>query len=218
MRIRKLTYLAAAAAVALTAAVAASAPASAATSDVLTVSSVGGANVNVGDVLTAPLSSPGVFTVTGGSISCPTGSFTASVTGNPAAGTGNATESVTGLTFTASTCTDTIPGTSGVSSVGLASPATGTVSDTAGTLTLTSLNVKVVLKTLLGTLTCNYGTSGSVTVVVGTLSNTGNKLVFVSATVNLITGSSLCPSTGKFSATFSPITDTTQAAKPVFLN
>lgn len=205
MLIRKLAYLGATSAIALTAGLAAAAPAGAATSDVLTYGSVGGTNVPSGAALSAPLTAPGVFTTSLGNISCPTGSFTSSVTSNPTV-PGPAVLSVTGLTFTAASCTDGIKGTTKVVSVGLAAPATASVSSTTSTLTLTSLNVKVVLATLLGNLTCNYGTAGTVTSVVGALSNTGNTLTFTNAPVNLVTGSAACPSSGTFSATFSPIT------------
>jgi len=194
MRKRTLTYLAAAAASLLLAAVPA-APALAATGGVLTVGAVGGTNVNVGDALTAALSGKDKT--------------------NPAASTGKATETVTGIAFTASSCTSSITGTTSVVSIGLKASTSPVATVTVSTLKLSVKPiVTVVLGTVLGNVTCYYG--GTIS---GALSNTGSSLAFKNANTTTQTGSSsLCPASGKFTATYKPILDTTQASQPVFVN
>src|SRR5947209_14459244 len=114
---RKFTGLGVAAALGLAAAFAAAPAASADAVDVLTTGSVGGANVTVGDVLQAGLTSGTTATfldANGKGVTCTTATFTASVTANPAA-PGAATESVTNLTF--SGCKSNISGVSSVKSI-----------------------------------------------------------------------------------------------------
>jgi hypothetical protein len=193
--------------------------AGAATVDVLTVGSVGGANVNVYDSLTGAINSDFVFTTSSGTVDCKTGQFTASVTANPAKGTGNAVESITQLHAAPASCTTTIAGTTSVVSVEIASPATGNVVDgTSPKLKVTHLDEQVVLASFLGNVTCDYGTTGSVTEIDGSLSNTNNSISFATQNVNLISGSGLCPSTGTFQGGVGPVKDTTQSSKAVFVN
>jgi hypothetical protein len=218
MRKRTYSYLAASglAAAAATAVLAlGAAPALAATGhtvDTLTVSKAGGTNVKVKDALDAALSGTSVFTTSAGNLSCTAGSFASTVKTNSAT---KATETVTGLSFTPSSCSSGITGTTGVISIGLK---TGTAPVATVTASTSKLTVKptatVVLGTILGNVTCYY--SGSLT---GTLSNTNHSLVFTKAKMTSQTGSSsLCPSTGTFTATYAPITDTTQGKKDVYVN
>ncbi|HEV3172070.1 MAG TPA: hypothetical protein VGZ32_17095 [Actinocrinis sp.] len=208
---RKHIYLGAGAtALALLTAVAAG-PASAAGGDELTA---GGANVAVGDVISATLSSPNAtFSTSSGNISCTASSFSSTDATNPAEGTAEATETVHTLAF--SSCTSTIFGTVSVKSVGL----------TAGTAPLATVadepsdnpvdlnvspSVKVVLNTILGSVTCIY--SGP---VAGVVSNAADTITFTGQTVAKAPGSSaLCPSTGTFTATYGNVVDQSITGTP----
>ena len=214
MRHRTRTYLATAAAAALLAALPA-APALAATGGVLTVGSAGGTSVNVGDALTAALTGTAAFSTSAGNLDCTAGAFAVKDKTNPAASTGKAAETVTGISFTASSCTSSISGTSGVQSIGLKTGTAPTATVTASTMKMSVKPiVTVVLSTVLGNVTCYYG--GTIS---GALSNTNSSLAFKSAKVTSQSGSSsLCPASGKFTATFEPIKDTTQGSLSVFVN
>lgn len=193
--------------------------AGAATGDVLTVGSVGGANVNVNDSLTGAINADFVFTTSMGTIDCSSGSFTASVTANPAAGSGNATESITGLHADPASCSTTVSGTTDVVSVEINGAATGTVSDGASpTLAVTGLDEQVVMDSILGQVTCDYGTTGTVTEIDGTLSNTNNSISFATQNVNLISGSGLCPTSGTFGGGVGPVNDASQSGQATFVN
>src|SRR5438445_6779215 len=114
---RKHAYLGAGIAAGALLAAFSTAPATADTVDELTA---GGANVAVGDSVTANLaSSTATFATSIGNIVCTGSNFATTDASNPAVGTGLATETVTALSF--SGCTSTISGTSGVSSIGLTS-------------------------------------------------------------------------------------------------
>jgi len=217
---RRISSLAAAFLVVLATAFGAS-PASAATGGVLTVGALNGTNVNPGspgDTLTAVLNAGGVFTTSSGNISCSTGNFTATVNTNPNK-PGTATETVTALHFVPSSCTDTIAGTSGVVSIDLkVNGAASAVDGTSPQLKVTSMDEKVVLKTSLGNLVCDYGTAGTVTQIVGSLSNSTGNVTFSAAPVARVSGTVTCPATGTFTATFGPILDQSQANQRVYIN
>ena len=193
--------------------------AGAATGGVLTVGSAGGTNVNVNDTLTGAINSDFVFTTSSGTIDCSTGQFTAKVTANPAKGTGNAVESITQLHADPAKCSTTVSGTISVVSVEINGPATGNVVDgTSPKLKVTGLDEQVTLASFLGNVTCDYGTTGSVTEVDGSLSNTTNSISFATQNVNLISGSGLCPTSGTFQGGVGPVKDTTQSSQKVFVN
>ncbi|MEU6534471.1 Tat pathway signal sequence domain protein [Streptomyces sp. NPDC047000] len=204
MRTRILLALAgSAAALSLTAV-----PASAAT-PVLTTSA--GA-VAVGDVVTAPLASGTSATLyssaTGTSgVKCTTSQFTASVTSNPDA-PGTATESVSGHSFTASSCTSNVLGVTGVSSVTVDNlPYTASVTS-GGALTVSpgsagAIQTTVKLSTLLGSITCVYQASG----LTGTASNADSSINFTNQQFTKVSGSSLCFASGYFTAKYAPVTD-----------
>ncbi|GEJ99938.1 Tat pathway signal sequence domain protein [Streptomyces sp. 1-11] len=217
MRTRTLLALAGAA-TALT--VATAVPSSAAAGAVLTKGSVGGTAVGVGDTLTAPLASGTTATLyssaTGTSgVSCKTSQFTAKVTSNPAA-PGTATESVTGHTFGASSCTSNVTGVLGVSSIVIDNlPYTATVTS-AGALTVTppsgsTIQTTVKLNTLLGTVTCVYRAPS----LAGTASNTDSSISFTNQQFTKFSGSTLCFSNGYFTAKYAPVTD---AGTRVYVN
>ncbi|ALV32691.1 hypothetical protein [Streptomyces sp. CdTB01] len=188
------------------------APASAADTAVLTTGSAGGAAVAVGDTLTAPLAAGTHATLyssaTGTSgVSCASSTFSATVTDNPAA-PGTATESVSGQTFDSSSCTSNVLGVTGVSSITVDNlPYTTTVASD-GTLTVTpasgsTIQTTVKLKTLLGSITCVYQAPS----LSGTADNADNSINFTNQQFTKVSGSSLCFSSGYFTAKYAPVTD-----------
>jgi len=188
------------------------APASAADTPVLTTGSAGGTAVAVGDTLTAPLASGTNATLyssaTGTSgVSCTSSTFSATVTDNPSA-PGTATESVSGQTFDSSSCTSNVLGVTGVSSITVDNlPYTTTVAS-GGTLTVSpasgsTIQTTVKLKTLLGSITCVYQAPS----LTGTADNADNSINFTNQQFTKVSGSSLCFSSGFFTAKYAPVTD-----------
>jgi hypothetical protein len=195
-------------------------PASAADT-VLTTGGLAGDAVAVGDTLNAALASgtTGRFysSATGTSgISCAQSAFNATVTDNPAA-PGTATESVTAHTF--GSCTSNVLGVLGVTSITVNNlPYTTTVTS-GGVVTVSPaagsvLQTTVVLRTLLGSINCVYQAPS----ITGTSDNADNSINFVSQPFTRTSGSSLCFSTGYFSAKYAPVTNTTQGGGSVFTN
>ncbi|MCH5672362.1 Tat pathway signal sequence domain protein [Streptomyces gilvus] len=187
-------------------------PASAADTPVLTTGATGGTAVAVGDVLTAPLASGTSATLyssaTGTSgVSCTSSTFTATVTDNPSA-PGTATESVGAQTFDSSSCTSNVLGVTGVTSITVDNlPYTTTVASD-GTLTVTpasgsTIQTTVKLKTLLGSISCVYQAPS----LTGTTSNTDASINFTNQQFTKTSGSSLCFSSGYFTAKYAPVTD-----------
>lgn len=222
MRISRTLATAALASLALTGA--AVAPAQAA-SAVLTTGSPSGPAVAVGDVLTANLVSGTNATfynsATGTTgVKCAASSFSATVTANPAA-PGSAVERLDTQTF--GSCTSNVIGVTGVKSITVTSlPFTNTVSDAPGNpVSLTPgaagvMGTTVVLNTILGSINCNYQNSTGIN---GTTSNTGNTIGFSAQPFALVSGPSLCFSTGYFSALYGQVTDITPPGQPVvFVN
>ncbi|PWI42983.1 Tat pathway signal sequence domain protein [Streptomyces sp. ICBB 8177] len=195
----------------------------AAASSVLTYGSAGGSAVAVGDSLVAPLESgtkATFYSSTSGTsgVSCSSSQFTATVSTNPAA-PGTATESLTGQTF--GSCTSNVVGVTGVKSItvnGL--PFNTSVSDASGDpVTVSpasgSIQTTVVLNTLLGTTTCVYS-GGALT---GAASNSAQTISFANQHFTKTSGSSLCFSSAYFSATYGPVSDTSQSGGPsVYVN
>ncbi len=226
MRTRtSLTLAAAFSALALAAAVvpAAAAAHPEAASPVLTVGSLGGTPVAVGDQLSAPLASGthanfySSSTGTSG-VTCTTSQFVATDVTNPAS-PGSATESLGTQNF--SGCSSNVTGVTGVQSITVNNlPFTTTVSDSSGfpvTVTAGStgpIQTTVVLNTLLGSTTCVY-TSGPLS---GSASNTDNSISFTNQEFTKSSGSSLCFSDAYFTAKYAPVTDTTQGGGKVFVN
>ncbi|MFI2607586.1 Tat pathway signal sequence domain protein [Kitasatospora sp. NPDC018619] len=223
MRISRTLATAALASLALTGA--AMAPAQAAGPAVLTTGSPSGAAVAVGDVLTANLVSGTYATfynsATGTTgVKCAASSFAATVTANPAA-PGSAVERLDTQSF--GSCTSNVVGVTGVKSVTVTNlPFTNTVSDAPGNpVKLTPgaagvMGTTVVLNTILGSISCNYQNSTGIS---GTTSNTGNTIGFAGQAFSLVSGPSLCFTTGYFSATYGPVVDSSVAGSPVlFVN
>ncbi|MFI6154353.1 Tat pathway signal sequence domain protein [Kitasatospora sp. NPDC051170] len=219
MRIRRTLATATLAAIALTGA--AVAPAQADATAVLTTGSLGGPNVSVGDVLTANLVSGTYATFysssTGTSgIKCAASSFSATVTANPAA-PGSAVEQLNTQTF--GSCTSNVFGVTSVRSVTVTNlPFTNTVSDDPGyPVALTpgaagSMGTTVVLGTILGSVTCKYSNT---TGIAGTTDNGANSIGFSAQPFALVSGPGLCFSTGYFSATYGPVSDSSVAGSPL---
>jgi len=220
---RAYLYLAGAAATALVMVMTA-APASAAT-DVLTITKVGGANVNVGDILKAGLvanTSSDFFksaTSTMG-VKCAKSSFSAKVTANPGK-PGTAKESVTSQTF--SSCTSNVSNVMSVKSVKVGNlPYNSTISDSTGmpvTVKQTSstkpLKTTIVLNTTLGAVTCVYKAAS----ISGTASNTGNTVSFKNQKFTKSSGPASCFGSGFFTASYGPVKDTSRTNSPkVFVN
>ncbi|MER6091233.1 Tat pathway signal sequence domain protein [Streptomyces bluensis] len=195
-------------------------PASAA-GTVLTTGSAGGGAVAVGDELSASLATGTTAnfysSATGTSgVSCAASTFKADVKDNPAA-PGTATESVKEHTF--GSCTSNVTGVLGVTSVTVNNlPYTAAVSS-AGAVTVTPapgsvIQTTVVLRTLLGSINCVYQAPS----ISGTSSNGDNSINFTAQPFTRTSGSSLCFSTGYFTAKYTPVTDTTQGGATVFVN
>jgi hypothetical protein len=220
---RKYLYLAGVAGAALCVTFAASA-AFADTGGVLTVGGVGGTNVAVGDTVTASLATgtnATFYSTTTGTtgVTCTASSFSSTVTANPPA-PGVATETIDAQSFTG--CSSNVFGTTGVRSVTLNNlPYQVSVDGTTGAVSVSPgsagpIQSTVVITTLLGTITCVYQpVAGALT---GAADNATNSISFANQQFNKVTGSSLCLATAYWTATYAPVTDTTQAGGAVFVN
>ncbi|MEU5343967.1 Tat pathway signal sequence domain protein [Streptomyces sp. NPDC020766] len=220
---RTRTSLALAAAVTALA-LSAAGPASAADGSVLTTGGAGGTAVAAGAVLNSSLAAGTSATLysssTGTSgLSCTSSKFVASVVDNPTA-PGTATESVTEHTFDSASCTSNVIGVLGVTSIKVDNlPYTSAVGSD-GSVTITppagsTIQTTVVLRTLLGSITCVYRAPS----LSGTADNADNSIAFSKQQFTKFSGSSLCFSNGYFTAKYAPVTDTTQADNPVvFVN
>jgi len=193
--------------------------ASAATTDVLTITKVGGTNVAVGAKLSASLKSgtDAVFSDgTEGSVSCAKSTVTETVKTNPAA-PGTAKLSITKLTL--SKCTASISGiTVTVKSVtDYKPPFKATVSDATGfPVTVTKPGFVVVASADGETVTCTYQAA----TITGAASNTGSAVAFTDQAFTVVSGSnSLCPSGGDLTVTYAPVKDKSVTGNPkVFVN
>jgi hypothetical protein len=193
--------------------------ASAATTDVLTITKVGGTNVAAGAKLSASLKSgtKAVFSDgTAGSVTCAKSTVAETVTTNPAK-PGTAKLSVTGITL--SSCTAKISGiTVTVKSVtDYKPPFATTVSDAKGLpVTVTKPGFTVVASADGVTATCTFQAAS----IKGAASNTGSSVSFTDQAFKVVTGSSsLCPSGGDLTVAYAPVEDTSVKGDPhVFVN
>jgi hypothetical protein len=193
--------------------------ASAATTDVLTITKVGGTNVAVGAKLSASLKSgtKAVFSDgSEGSVSCAKSTVAETVKTNPAK-PGTSTLSITGLSL--SKCTADISGiTVTVKSVtDYKAPFKATVSDATGLpVTVTKPGFVVVASADGVTDTCTYKAAK----ITGAASNTGSAVAFTDQAFKVLSGSnSLCPSGGDLTVTYAPVKDTSVTGDPkVFVN
>jgi hypothetical protein len=177
-------------------------PAAAAVTDVLTLGSVGGPNVAVGDVLKSGLMAGTVVTF-GTLVTCAASTMGVTVTSNPPAGN-VATGSLSALSY--ASCT---------SSSGMACPAstatnlpyTINISGAGNVVTLSTYSVIVRVCTPVGTANCVYSFQS----MVGSWSNTDSSIALA---VMLIKsgGPVLCNTTLTMRATYAPVVDTSGAA------
>ncbi|MDX2709130.1 Tat pathway signal sequence domain protein [Streptomyces sp. PA03-6a] len=224
MRTRPALALAATATAAALSLLQAAAPASAADAPVLTTGAPGGAPVAAGDVLSAspaPGTSATLYSSATGTsgVTCSESTFVATVTDNPAA-PGTATESVTAHTFPSASCRSNVVGVLGVTSITVNNlPYTSAVSSD-GVVTVSpadgsTVQTTVVLRTLLGSVTCVYRAAS----LTGTADNTDNSITFAAQQFTKASGSSLCFANGFFTAKYAPVTDSGQDGGPaVFVN
>lgn len=191
-------------------------PASAA-DNVLTTGSAGGDAVATGTAVSASLAGGTTATLyssaTGTTgITCTTSQFTATVDSNPSA-PGTASETLTGHTF--GNCTSNNIGVTGVTSVTVNNLAYTTTVASDGTVAVTPgsagpIQTTVVLRTLLGSVTCVYqATNGS---LAGTAANADNSIQFTNQQFTRSSGSSLCPSSGYWTAKYAPVATSDGAA------
>jgi hypothetical protein len=190
----------------------------AATHDVLTSGKAGGANVATGATLKASLASKTTALFNAGSsgkISCKTSSVSDKVTKNPAK-PGTADLSLTAQSFSKCSATGN-PNFTGVKSVvvdGL--PYTTTISDSKGDpVSVSKSKVTLNLDSTVGVITCVYSASSTH----GSASNKTQTITFTNQAFKIVSGPKVCPSSGKFSATYGPVLDTSVKGDPhVFVN
>ncbi|WIM94307.1 Tat pathway signal sequence domain protein [Actinoplanes oblitus] len=196
-------------------------PALADDATVLTTDSLAGPAVAVGDTIAAGIVSgtQAVFaTAPGGSngMKCNTSSFSAVVNDNPAA-PGAAS---LGSTLAVASCTVSgVPGVTGVNSVTINNQPYATTVASDGTVTVTGTDAAPIsatlnLKSLLGSVTCNFVANGnSITAVAD---NTDNSITFTDQQFNKSSGPAACVANGYFSAKYTPVLNS--ASSPVFVN
>ncbi|GIF14871.1 Tat pathway signal sequence domain protein [Actinoplanes teichomyceticus] len=188
---------------------------------VLTTGSPAGPAVAAGDTISAGLATgtQGLFaTAPGGSngMKCNASNFSAVVSNNPTA-PGGAT---LGSALAVSNCTVTgVPGVTGVNSVTINNQPYATTVASNGTVTVTGtaarpISATLVLRSLLGTVTCNFVANGNT--ISGTASNTDNSITFVDQQFNKSSGPAACVPNGYFTAKYTPVRNS--AAAPVFVN
>ncbi len=206
------------------AAPATAAPTTSLASNVLTYPTVAGTAVSVGDVIQASLRSGTNATFYSSSsgttgIKCAASSFSAKVLTNPTA-PGTATESLTAQSF--SSCTTNVFGTTGVQSITVNNLPYTTSVTSAGVVTIAGtaaapIQSTVVLNSLLGAITCVYRTSTNT--LTGMASNGTNSISFTNQVLTKFSGPSLCFGTAYFTASYSPVKDTSKTGSPaVYVN
>ena len=198
-------------------------PSAALAGNVLTYPTAGGTAVAVNDVIQASLktgTNATFYNSTSGTtgIKCAASSFSAKVLTNPTA-PGTATESLTAQSF--GTCTTNVFGTTGVQSIALNNLPYATSVTSAGVVKITGTTAApvqstVVLNSLLGTITCVYRTSTNS--LTGAAVNTTNSITFTNQPFTKFSGPSLCFGTAYFSATYSPVRDSTKGNAAVYVN
>ncbi|WP_262286172.1 Tat pathway signal sequence domain protein [Micromonospora sp. MA102] len=200
------------------------APSSSLASAVLTYPTTAGTAVAVNDVIQASLKTGTNATfyssATGTTgVRCAASSFSAKVLSNPAA-PGTATESLTGQSFTS--CTTNVFGTTGVQSVTVNNLPYATSVTSGGVVTISGtatapIQSTVVLNSLLGPITCVYRTGTNT--LTGTAANATNSITFTNQVLTKSSGPSLCFGTAYFTATYSPVRDTSRTGSPaVYVN
>ncbi|MFC7534474.1 Tat pathway signal sequence domain protein [Actinoplanes sp. GCM10030250] len=196
-------------------------PALAADNTVLTSGSVAGAAVAAGATISSSLAAgtTAVFATAPGATSgmtCTTSSISALIADNPAA-PGSATA---GSTLALSDCTVSgIFGVLGVNSVTINNQPFATAVNSDGSVSVTgteaaAIQATLVLRTLLGTVTCVFTANGNA--ITGTADNTDNSISFADQRFDRTSGPSACVTAGYFTARYAPVAD--DAGSPVFVN
>lgn len=188
-----------------------------AASAVLTYGSLGGLPVGIGDEITGGLAAGTAATFYNGTtgVKCAASTATATVVTNPAS-PGNATLSLTGLTF--DSCTTNISGVTSVRSVTVSNlPYVLTVDSGSGVTvspgTSGPVQVVVVLVSLLGPLTCVYRPHfGSVGAL---FSNIDSSVAFNGEWFDRVSGPLVCTGSAYFTATY--VVRTAQG-EPLYVN
>ena len=200
------------------------APSTSLASAVLTYPTAAGTAVSVNDVIQASLktgTNATFYSSASGTtgVKCAASTFSAKVLSNPTA-PGTATESLTAQSFTS--CTSNIFGTTGVQSVTVNNLPYATSVTSGGVVTISGTSTApiqstVVLNSLLGPITCVYRTSTNK--LTGVAANATNSITFTNQTLTKFSGTSLCFGTAYFTATYSPVRDTSKTGSPaVFVN
>ena len=198
-------------------------PSAALAGNVLTYPTAGGTAVAVNDVIQASLktgTNATFYNSTSGTtgIKCAASGFSAKVLTNPTA-PGTATESLTAQSF--GSCTTNVFGTTGVQSIALNNLQQATSVTSAGVVkisgtTAAPVQSTVVLNSLLGTITCVYRTSANS--LTGAAVNATNSITFTNRGMRRRPGPSFCFGTAYFSATYSPVRDSTKGNAAVYVN
>ncbi|MET8234133.1 Tat pathway signal sequence domain protein [Micromonospora sp. NPDC005298] len=198
-------------------------PSAALAGNVLTYPTAGGTAVAVNDVIQASLktgTNATFYNSTSGTtgIKCAASSFSAKVLTNPTA-PGTATESLTAQSF--GTCTTNVFGTTGVQSIALNNLPYATSVTSAGVVKISGtaaapVQSTVVLNSLLGAITCVYRTSTNS--LTGAAANATNSITFTNQPFTKFSGPSLCFGTAYFSATYSPVRDSSKGNAAVYVN
>jgi hypothetical protein len=220
--VRKYLYLAmAAASVAILAAPVAAGASTASGSSVLTIGKAGGTAVKTKAVLKASLAkgTSAVFKTSLFNLTCKTASFSATVTKNPKA-KGTATESLT--TQSLGKCTVSLSGVTVKSVKATNLPYNVSVKDSKGdpvAVTGTKKTKPVSTTVTVSFDGSSFACSYKIATLKGAAANKTNSITFTKQNFSKTAGSSLCPSTATFDATFGPVTDSSVKGSPkVFLN
>ncbi|MEV6345312.1 Tat pathway signal sequence domain protein [Actinoplanes sp. NPDC051851] len=189
--------------------------------DDVAVLTADGAAVAVGDTIAAPLATGtnAAFATTAGGTSgmfCAASSISSLVNDNPVS-PGSASLS---STLTLGTCTVTgITGVTGVNSVTVNNLPYATTTASDGTVTVAGtdaapISATLVLKTLLGSVTCVFVANNNAISAVA--DNTDNSITFTDQQFNKSTGPAACVANGFFTAKYTPVT--TSAGSAVSVN
>ncbi|GAA1645865.1 Tat pathway signal sequence domain protein [Actinoplanes couchii] len=194
-------------------------PALADDTNVLTTGSAAGTAVAAGSTISSSLAAGTTATFAASATSgmtCTGSAISSVVSDNPAA-PGSA---AAGSTLTLSGCTVSgIIGVLGVNSVTINNQPYATAINSDGTVVVTGttagpIQATLVLRTLLGSVTCVFQANGNS--ISGTSDNSDNSISFASQVFTRSSGSALCSSSVAFSARYAPVADA--SGSPVFVN
>lgn len=195
-------------------AVVATAPASSAAGAVITVGSLGGTAAGADDHFVATLVTGTKATFFSGmstGVSCSSSTVTGTLTSNPSA-PGDASGTVDAVSF--GNCTSNVVGVTGVNGISVAGlPLPFSVDSDTMVAIGGTVDVAVILGTVLGPTTCDY-TGGP---LIGSFNNADSTVHFTGQHFSKSSGSSLCMTDSSWSATY-VVRDSTAGGLPVFVN